>query len=86
MSLQLRRQAVVTGGTNGVGFALAGILSERGYDLILIGRNQSRGLAASTELAGRGRRVEFIAADLALMTEVHKELAPRERRLGPVLT
>src|SRR5690348_443550 len=69
---QRRRQAVVTGGTNGVGFALAAMLGARGYDLILIGRDESRGRAASEVLAIQGCRAEFLSADLALMTEAER--------------
>src|SRR5437660_528343 len=84
MMSQQHRRAVVTGGTNGIGFALARMLCERGYDLILIGRNETRGRAASHMLAREGCRAESLSADLSLMTEaarVAEDLAHRIDRI-----
>src|SRR5580692_12067625 len=57
--------ALITGASTGIGAIYADRLAKRGYDLILVARNQSR----LTALAGRlknetGRTVETIAADL----------------------
>jgi short-subunit dehydrogenase len=57
--------ALITGASAGIGAIYADRLAKRGYDLILVARNQSR----LTALAGRlksqtGRSVETIAADL----------------------
>jgi short-subunit dehydrogenase len=57
--------ALITGASTGIGAIYADRLAKRGYDLILVARNQSR----LTALAGRlknetGRSVETIAADL----------------------
>jgi NAD(P)-dependent dehydrogenase (short-subunit alcohol dehydrogenase family) len=62
-----RRLAVVTGGTSGIGRAAAAGLAERGFRLVLVGRDSGRGEQAVRELAavaGQGA-VEFSAADLA---------------------
>jgi NAD(P)-dependent dehydrogenase (short-subunit alcohol dehydrogenase family) len=62
-----RRLAVVTGGTSGIGRAAAAGLAERGFRLVLVGRDRGRGEQAVRELAavaGQGA-VEFSAADLA---------------------
>jgi uncharacterized protein len=57
--------ALITGASTGIGAIYADRLAKRGYDLILVARNQSR----LTALAGRlksetGRSVDTITADL----------------------
>src|ERR1700729_3676578 len=63
--------ALITGASTGIGAIYADRLAKRGYDLILVARNQSR----LTALAGRlksetGRSVETIAADLNDKTDL----------------
>jgi NAD(P)-dependent dehydrogenase (short-subunit alcohol dehydrogenase family) len=62
-----RRLAVVTGGTSGIGRATAAGLAERGFRLVLVGRDRGRGEQAVRELAAVAGQdaVEFHAADLA---------------------
>jgi short-subunit dehydrogenase len=65
MSAKTKGIALITGASTGIGAIYADRLAKRGYDLILVARNQSR----LTALAGRlksetGRSVETIAADL----------------------
>jgi 3-oxoacyl-[acyl-carrier protein] reductase len=57
------RVAVVTGGARGLGLAIAELLAKRGYDLVLIDRDES---VAGTALALReaGHRADPVAADL----------------------
>jgi short-subunit dehydrogenase len=57
--------ALVTGASAGIGAIYADRLAKRGYDLILVARNQSRLAALAQRLRGEtGRSVETIAADL----------------------
>ena len=57
--------ALVTGASSGIGAVYADRLARRGYDLILVARNQSRLAALAERLtAETGRTVETIAADL----------------------
>lgn len=65
MSISSKGIAVVTGASAGIGALYADRLARRGYDLILVARNQAK----LDELAGRlagatGRNVKAIAADL----------------------
>jgi short-subunit dehydrogenase len=60
-----RGTAVVTGASSGIGAIYADRLARRGYDLVLVARDQGRLDALSTRLtATTGRRVETLAADL----------------------
>lgn len=57
--------ALVTGGSSGIGAEFARQLAARGHDLILVARDQARLDAVADELAGTGRSVETMAADLS---------------------
>ena len=62
-------RALVTGATSGIGRSIAEKLYERGWDLILTGRNE----AALAEMKQRfGVNAEIIAADLTDRKEVFK--------------
>jgi len=57
--------ALITGASTGIGAIYADRLARRGYDLILVARNQGRLDALAKRLNGEtGRSVETIAADL----------------------
>jgi uncharacterized protein len=57
--------ALITGASAGIGAIYADRLAKRGYDLILVARNQSRLTALAQRLKNEtGRSVETIAADL----------------------
>ena len=57
--------ALITGASAGIGAIYADRLAKRGYDLILVARNQSRLNSLAKRLqAETGRSVETIAADL----------------------
>lgn len=49
------RRALVTGGTSGIGFAIADAFLSSGADVIITGRDNERLRLAAEKLAGRGR-------------------------------
>jgi NAD(P)-dependent dehydrogenase (short-subunit alcohol dehydrogenase family) len=59
------RTALITGGSRGLGRAMAQAFAEAGADLILIGRDGDSLVTARKELATDGRRVETVVADVS---------------------
>jgi gluconate 5-dehydrogenase len=59
------RRALITGGSRGLGFAVARGFAEAGADLILVGRDVDRLGLAQQELAGLGHNVTTLSADVA---------------------
>ena len=58
------RRAVVTGGSAGLGYEIAGALGEAGAELVIVGRDAERLAAAAETLAARAPRVTTVRADL----------------------
>ncbi|MDO9395637.1 MAG: SDR family NAD(P)-dependent oxidoreductase, partial [Herbiconiux sp.] len=77
--------ALVTGGTSGIGAAFARALALRGYDLVLVARDEER-LAATAEEIGRDGavRVETISADLSVRADVDRIAARLESTEAPI--
>ena len=72
----MTQTAVITGATSGIGAEFARQLAQRGYDLVLTGRNTERLASTAAELArDYSVKTEWIAADLAT----------RETKLWPTL-
>jgi len=71
--------ALITGASTGIGAIYADRLARRGYDLILVARNQEKLDQLASQLsAGTGRKVDVIKADLS----VTADLRVIERRLA----
>jgi short-subunit dehydrogenase len=79
-SVQSQGTALVTGASSGIGAIYAERLAARGFDLLLVARDQERLEAAATRLrAEHGVQVEVLKADLTQKDEVLK-LEQRLRR------
>jgi len=65
--------ALITGASSGIGFTYADRLAKRGYDLLLVARDQERLETMATRLrAEAGRKVEVFKADLVDITDLGK--------------
>jgi NAD(P)-dependent dehydrogenase (short-subunit alcohol dehydrogenase family) len=86
----MRRTVVVTGGTGGIGRAVALDLARRGDRVVIVGRSAERGAAvlAALNQAGPGAGHALVRADLALLRETARaahEIAARIDRLDAVV-
>ena len=72
MSTLAGKVAVVTGGSRGIGLAIAGWLAERGASVVVSGRDTDRLQAAVKELEAHGAPVLGVAADAAKREDADK--------------
>ena len=80
------KNALVTGGTDGIGKQIAIGLARKGCQIVIVGRNEQKGARAASELrrATGNRNIEFVRADLSLMSEAKRlaeEIASRFNNL-----
>jgi NAD(P)-dependent dehydrogenase (short-subunit alcohol dehydrogenase family) len=66
------KTALITGGTSGIGRAVAERLAHDGAEVIISGRNESRGREVVQAIEAAGGTARFIAADLASFTDVRR--------------
>ena len=79
------RVALVTGGSKGIGRAIAGGFAQAGADLFLCSRNEEPLKAAADEIRSEASvRVEHLAADMALREDVDRVAQTALERFGKV--
>ena len=77
--------AVITGGSQGVGEAIARLFAVRGAaGLVICGRNEKNGARVAAEIEAAGCPISFVKADLGLVADCRKVVAEAERRFGRV--
>jgi uncharacterized protein len=69
---ELKGTALITGASTGIGAVYADRLAKRGYDLILVARNEKRLSETAARLKSTGRRIETIVADLTNKEDVQR--------------
>ncbi len=85
MTEQHVKGAIVTGGTRGIGLAIAKRLAEDGFDLLVTyrGDNEAAQLAR-TELETTGRNIEIIAADISKADDAGRIIETGMSHLGRI--
>lgn len=77
--------AVITGGTRGIGRAIATRLASQGWDLVLTYRSDENVAAeARDHLSGSERRVEIVEADVATADGAGRSIETAMERLGRI--
>src|SRR3954468_22112265 len=79
------RTALITGGSKGLGLAMAAGLASAGADVMLVSRHLDQAQAAAASVAREfGRKAIGYAADVAAPEQVDAMLAAAVRELGKV--
>ena len=77
--------AIVTGGTQGLGEAIARLFAERGAaGIVICGRSAERGERVASEISSAGCPTVFVKADLAKVADCRKVVAKAAGRFGRV--
>lgn len=77
-----KRAALVTGGSGGIGLAIARRLAESGYAVTISGRREDKLLAAAEALANDDLKVEAVVADVTSEEAVVELVAEHKRQWG----
>ena len=80
------RDVLVTGGSRGLGLAIARKLTQAGYRVIAIARKESSQLRSTMEAAERDRpgSIQFVPFDLAEIENIPKLVRRLRKEFGPI--
>ena len=78
------KRALVTGSSQGIGFALAQGLAEHGAEIVLNGRDEAKLDAAAAKLASAGLRVSVAAFDVTHAQAAKDGVEEIERNSGAI--
>jgi NAD(P)-dependent dehydrogenase (short-subunit alcohol dehydrogenase family) len=73
--------ALITGGTSGIGRAVAGKLAQSGVHVVVVGRNAERGEKTIADIRAGGGQADFISSDLGDSASA-RDVARRALELG----
>jgi NAD(P)-dependent dehydrogenase (short-subunit alcohol dehydrogenase family) len=78
------KTAVVTGGSSGIGFALAEALARAGVRVAIVNRTRKTGEGAAQKLSSEGREVRAFCADVTDLGQVEAMAEAVESQMGPI--
>jgi gluconate 5-dehydrogenase len=78
------KRALITGGSRGLGRAMAQALAEAGAELVLVGREEANLKTAAAELSSLGRKVLIYPADMATPREAEHACRNLLNAYGPI--
>ena len=78
------KRALITGSSQGIGFALARGLAGAGAEIILNGRDQAKLATAAQELGGEGATVQSLAFDATDHAAVRRAVDGFEAEVGAI--
>lgn len=78
------RNALITGGGSGLGFAIAKSLAAAGANVILLGRNAEKLAHASEKLVALGANATYTVCDLLDRNAIAPLIQDLERNVGPL--
>jgi NADP-dependent 3-hydroxy acid dehydrogenase YdfG len=76
------KAVIVTGGTTGIGRAVARLLADNGAHVLIFGRHREELESALAGIRERGGEAHGLAADVSLPEEVRRVFAEADARLG----
>jgi NAD(P)-dependent dehydrogenase (short-subunit alcohol dehydrogenase family) len=76
------RAAIVTGGSSGIGLAIARMLVEEGYGVTVAARRPDKLEAAAAELGGGGHEVQHVAGNMSSEDVVRQVVQAHRDRFG----
>src|SRR3989441_4808943 len=80
------RNVIVTGGSRGLGMAIARRLTGAGYRVIAVARKETNQLASAIEEADRDNpgSLRFVPCDLAVIEDISKLVKTLRKDFGPI--
>lgn len=78
------KKAVITGGSRGLGKAIAIALAKEGVDVAIIGRNEDSLISAATDIAMYDTKVLYAAADVCNPTDIQDAITYFAEEFGTI--
>lgn len=79
-----QQRAIITGGSSGIGKAIALIFAKAGYNLILVGRSQERLASVADAAKAFGVEAKIYPFDLSQVSQVQSHFQAIAQEVGPV--